>query len=296
MDPEEFARLFERCSTWGKWGEQDRRGALNHLTPQRVAEATRLVRDGIAVSCARPLELRTTVDNPNPPAHRMTSVPAESSTGFAADHIGVECHGEVHSHLDALCHVAYEGYLYNGVPASRFQDAGGLEVAEAGITGRGVLLDIAALHGRQWLDPGHAIGRDELEAAQRSSGVNVRTGDIVLIRTGQFTRREQDGPWDSTQAKAGLDVAAMPWFAEREVSALGFDGDGDVEPSRVPSVEAPVHVLGITAMGLHFFDALGLDDLAAACATRRRYEFLFTAAPIRLTGATGCLINPLALF
>ncbi|MEU0478873.1 cyclase family protein [Streptosporangium sp. NPDC006013] len=184
----------------------------------------------------------------------------------------------------------------NGVPVSWFQDAGGLEVAEAGITGRGVLLDIAALHGRQWLDPGHAIGRDELEAAERSSGVNVRTGDIVLIRTGQFARREQDGPWDSAQAKAGLDVAAMPWFAEREVSALGFDGDGDVEPSRVPSVEAPVHVLGITAMGLHFFDALGLDDLASACAMRRRYEFLFTAAPIRLTGATGCLINPLALF
>ena len=104
------------------------------------------------------------------------------------------------------------------------------------------------------------------------------------------------GPWDSANHKAGLHPRAMPWFKEREVAALGFDGDGDAAPHPCPSVHVPIHVLGINATGLHFFDALDLEDLAAECAERPRWEFFFVALPIRLKGGTGCLINPVAMF
>ncbi len=91
----------------------------------------------------------------------------------------------------------------------------------------------------------------------------------MLIRTGHALRREVEGPWDSAHYKAGLHPRAMPWFKDRDVVALGFDGDGEAEPHGFADIGAPIHVLGITAMGLHFFDALTFEQLAAECARQQ---------------------------
>lgn len=302
VDAAEFERLFAQCSNWGRWGAHDRIGALNHITEQITASAAGLVRTGRRISCARPIETEAAVDNPEPAQHRMIRLPSESSgeVGGALDFLGVACHGEVQSHIDALCHISYRGMLYNGVPASTVSAGGAaeedLDQIATGIASRGVLLDFAALRGERWLEPGELIQREDLEAAEQAAGVSVGAGDVVLIRTGQSLRRQVQGPWDSANHKAGLHPRAMPWFREREIAALGFDGDGDAAPDPCPSVRVAIHVLGINASGLHFFDALALEDLAADCAARSRSEFFFVALPLRLCGGTGCAINPLAIF
>jgi len=234
----------------------------------------------------------------------MVKIPDEQPAGprqtsAAFDFLGLECHGEVHSHIDALCHIAYNGLLYNGFSA-RSVTAQGARVCSLnevfeGIATRGVLLDIATLHGVQWLPEGYAICREELEEAERLARVEVGVGDVVLLRTGQATRRKSEGPWDSAHSKAGLDPRAMPWLKERKVAAIGFDGDGDVEPHFTRGIRSPIHVLGINAMGLHFFDCLDLDRLAETCVTLDRWEMFFIAAPLRLVGGTGCAINPIAM-
>lgn len=304
VNQSEFDELFSQCSNWHRWGDDDQRGALNFIDTNHVTNAASLVRVGISISCGRDLDTRSAVDNPGQALHYMVKIPDEHpgrsrSTSAAFDFLGLECHGEVHSHIDALCHIAYNGQLFNGFPSRRVT-AQGAEVCSLtevfqGIAARGVLLDVAKLHGVQWLPQGYAISAEELEAAERLARVEVSTGDVVLLRTGQTTRRRTEGPWDSAHAKAGLHPRAMPWLKERCVSAIGFDGDGDAEPHFTQGIQSPIHVLGINAMGLHFFDCLDLDPLAEACITQDRWEMFFVAAPLRLVGGTGCAINPIAM-
>jgi kynurenine formamidase len=88
----------------------------------------------------------------------------------------------------------------------------------------------------------------------------------------------------------------MPLLAERGVSALGSDGNSDTAPSSTEGVDFPIHVLALNAMGVHLLDYLQLEDLLAACERTERWEFLFVAAPLRITGGTGSPLNPLAIF
>jgi kynurenine formamidase len=300
----EFDELFSLCSNWHRWGSDDERGALNLIDASHLAKAATLVREGRSISCGRDLETKSAVDNPSQALHYMVKLPGDDvsdsrETSAAFDFLGLECHGEVHSHIDALCHIAYNGLLYNGFSARRVTVEGaevcGLDEIAEGILSRGVLLDIARLHGEPWLPAGYAISREELEGAEQLAHLEVGVGDVVLLRTGQSSRRKAEGPWDSAHLKAGLHPRAMPWFKEREIAAIAFDGDGDVEPHRTEGIRSPIHVLGINAMGLHFFDCLDLDDLAETCAALDRWEMLFTAAPLRLVGGTGCAINPIAM-
>ncbi|HEY0277150.1 MAG TPA: cyclase family protein [Solirubrobacterales bacterium] len=302
VHPAEFEQLFERCSNWGRWGAEDRLGTVNLITPEITAAAARLVETGTSVSCARPIITAATVDTPDPAEHRMTKLPNNPTgeVGGALDFLGVACHGEAQSHIDALCHIAYRGMLYNGVPATTVTDGGAaeedLDQVATGISSRGVLLDVAAAQGKRWLESGELIYAEDLEAAERAAGLSVRAGDVVLLRTGQALRRETEGPWDSAKHKAGLHPRAMPWFKDHDVAALGFDGDGDAAPDPVPHIHVPIHVLGINATGLHTFDGLDLEALAATCRSRARWEFFFVALPLRLRGGTGSLINPVAFF
>jgi kynurenine formamidase len=300
----EFAELFRSLSSWGRWGERDERGALNHLGPERVVEATRLVRDGTTVTLSLPMNTTAAEDNPEPAVHYMTTTQrdGEHEPGelqFAMDFVGADYHHDGHTHIDALCHVIYDGSLYNGISAEAVTAGGAtadsIEVLANGLVARGVLLDIPRLLGLPWLEPGQHVFRDELEAAEREQGVTVGEGDVLLVRTGHSRRLGELGPWPVENAKAGLHPTAMPFLAERGVSALGSDGNSDTAPSSTESVDFPIHVLALNAMGVHLFDYLQLEDLLAACERAGRWEFLFVAAPLRITGGTGSPLNPLAV-
>ena len=232
----------------------------------------------------------------------MTSRPGDDPglLEFACDYVGLEMHGDAHSHIDALCHVAFGGQLYNGFGAETVTDDGArkasIDRCRDGVVGRGVLLDLPRLRGVPWLEPGEAVGPEELESAERAQGVRLGPGDILMLRTGHDRRRREIGPWDAAKAKAGLDVSSMALLRAREISVLGSDGDGDAMPNRVEGVSHPIHALGIAAMGLHFLDSLQLEELARACEEEGRWDFFFTVAPLRLEGGTGAPVNPTAIF
>jgi kynurenine formamidase len=299
----EFATLFKSVQSWGRWGVDDELGALNRLTAERVAAAARLVRSGVVVSLSLPVNTSTGPDCPTPAEFRMTqdndADVGLGSMGFAKDFVGVDYHSDGHTHIDALCHVAYEGRLYNGVAADSVTAEGAaaeaIDVAKDGLVGRGVLVDVPRLRGVPWLEPGEHVFAEDLEAAEREQGVKIDEGDILLVRTGHARRLAELGPWDTSESKAGLHPTAMPLLAERGVAALGCDGNSDTAPSTTEGVAFPIHVLALNAMGVLLLDYLQFEDLRGACESATRWEFLCVTAPLWIDGGTGSPVNPLAI-
>ena len=299
----EFRKLFETVSTWGRWGADDERGALNYLTAARVLEAARLVRSGETISLSLPLNTTAGIDNPAPADHHMTMLgnedPGSGGLGFAKDYVGADYHNPSHSHIDAFCHVSLDGVLYNGKPSASVTPEGAtvdsIEVLEDGLVGRGVLLDVPRLRGVPWLEPGEHVFTEDLEGAERDQGSAVTEGDILLIRTGLAKRRLELGPWDTDSAKAGLHPTVARFLAERRVAALGSDGNNDTTPSTTEGIDFPIHVLALNAIGIPLLDYLQFEDLVAACEREGRWEFLFAASPLRVPGGTGSPLNPIAI-
>jgi kynurenine formamidase len=225
---------------------------------------------------------------------------AQQPVHFIKDYVGSDYHNDGHTHIDALCHVGYEGRLYNDRP----EDTATVDGAEVntiaalrdGLVGRGVLLDIPRLRGVPWLEPGQHVFADDLEAAERAQGVSVGTGDILLVRTGHPRRLAELGPWNTAEAKAGLHPTALEFVAERGVAVLGSDGNSDTAPSSTEGVGFPIHVLTITAMGVHLLDYLQFEDVRGVCENSARWAFLFAAAPLRIVRGTGSPLNPVAVF
>ena len=302
VSADEFRQLFDRVSNWGRWGADDERGALNYLTPALVAAAAGLARTGRTVSLSRSLNTEREPDNPEPADHRMTMLGGREhpeGLAFAKDYIGVDYHNDSHSHLDALCHVSYDDSLYNGLPADSVSATGAtVETVEAlkdGLVGRGVLLDVPRTRGVSWLEPGDSVLPGDLSESEDRQGVRVEEGDILLVRTGHATRLDELGPWDTASSKAGLHPACAEFLSERRIAALGCDGNSDTAPSFTEGVGFPIHVLALTAMGVHLLDYLQLDELGSACEEAGRWEFLFVGAPLRIAGGTGSPLNPIAI-
>jgi kynurenine formamidase len=296
----EVLGYFERLSNWGRWGADDELGTLNLITPQKRLEALATVQDGVTVGCARPILVEPpAADVARPPIHLMIESGESPGSHHAADFLGISPHGQTISHLDALGHYFWGGKMYNGRPQTVVTTAGGaqygsVETMKDGIVTRGVLLDIARLRGVPWLEAGDAIFPDDLDAAERAQGVQLIEGDALLLRTGWYRRRVERGPFPVRQ-RPGLHAATLPWLHARGVSLIAADASEDVLPSGYPSIELPVHAVGIVAMGLCLLDACQFDDLADACEARGRWTCAFVVAPLRFRGATGSPVTPLAL-
>jgi kynurenine formamidase len=304
-----FNAMFEAVKNWGRWGPDDERGTLNHLTPDKIAAAARLVRSGRTVSMAIPISKVAAADNPTPASHHMIllhDLPvSESGLSFGMCYLGMGSHGDAYTHVDALNHVGYRGQLYNGKPVSmltsRGSDWGSITAYSTGIVGRGVLFDAASHRGVEWLEPGEAVTRAELEAIEKAQGVTIGEGDILVFRTGHHARRLALGAWSNEyppagEGKAGLHVDTIPWMQERRIAAFLPDGDGETVPSNVEGMPYPIHALQLTAMGMCISDSLQLEELKAACEVEKRYEFMVVGLPLRLPGATGTPWNPIAIF
>lgn len=296
----EFGTLYDSLVSRCAWAAGDR-GALEALTPARVTAAAREVRTGRTVTLAAPVAPTAGPDNPEPAQHRMRGLPDPAASGldFAMDSFAMNVHGDADSHIDALCHVVYDGTLHGGVAASSVTRDGAtrlsIEAARDGIVGRGVLLDIPRLRGVPWLEPGDHVTADDLTAAETAEHVRVAEGDLLFVRVGHRRRRAELGPWNAAEARAGLHPSAMEFLADRRVAVLGGDGNNDTAPSSTEGVGFPVHVLAIHAMGLHLLDYLQFEDLAPLCEAEGRWSFLCVIAPLRLPDATGSPVNPIAV-
>jgi len=307
MSAREFDELFKKVCNWGRWGPDDERGTLNYITPSHVRAAAGLVRSGRSVSLALPINTVAGPDNPRPAVHYMVQTyDVKSDLGepqFLLDYLASEFHGDCHTHIDALCHIAYKGKLYNGKSASSVTSHGpgfmDITTYAHGIVGRGVLLDIPRLRGVKWLEPGEAVTREELETAEKAQGVRLGEGDIFLFRTGHHRRRLELGSWNNGydgEGKAGLHATTMLTLHERRVGAFLPDGDGETVPSNVEGVAYPIHTLQIAAMGMACADSLQFEELVKVCEEERRWEFMVVIAPLRLPRGTGSLFNPIAIF
>ncbi|MET9542731.1 cyclase family protein [Streptomyces sp. NPDC006553] len=298
----EFAVLYRRLLSRAAWAGGDR-GALGALTPARVLAASREVRIGRTVTLAAPVETSFGPDNPEPAKHHMKDTTQDGASGglrFAMDRFAMNVHGDADSHIDALCHVIYDGTLHGGVAASSVTPHGAgalsIETAHDGIVGRGVLLDIPRLRGVPWLEPGDHVSAEDLGAAETAQGVRVGEGDLLFVRVGHRRRRADLGAWHTADHRAGLHPFALEFLADRRVAVLGSDGNNDTAPSSTEGVAFPVHVLGVHAMGLHLLDYLQFEDLAQVCQEEARWSFLCVIAPLRLPDATGSPVNPIAVF
>jgi kynurenine formamidase len=299
----ELDRMFEAVKNWGRWGRDDQRGALNHLTDERRRAAAGLVRSGEAVSLAHDLGTEPSAENPRPAEHHMLAAgDARDANGIAGyeaarDHLALDVHGLYTTHVDALSHMFVRGEMYGGRPASEVRSDGArantVMAMASGVVGRGVLLDAALATRRAFFDAGEVVSVADLEAAERAEAVEVRPGDVLLVAWGREARRRARNGFDGF---SGLHPECLPWLYEREVAVLGSDGISDPMPFLgTPGWPFPVHQIGITAIGLHLIDNAALAGLSERCAQEGRWEFLFCMAPLRIPKGTGCPVNPVAV-
>src|SRR5262252_1955369 len=299
----DFRRAMKELSNWGRWGNDDELGAANLITPAKRKQALVLAKDGLTISLAHDVAQEKAADAPNILERSLGNV-APTGTADRYQYTGTY-HGVVHSHLDAVdCHIMVDGKGYNARTMDDIKAAGGcpkgnINALKDGVVTRGILFDATRLPGKAsaqgWLEPGTAIHRDDLEALEKIERVKVSPGDVILLYTGRWKRRAALGPWPNTTGFAGYHADVAYFLKERGVSFIGCDGPNDVSPTGLPpSVGIPLHQLALVAMGVSIFDNLDFERAVEHARRLNRYEFLFTAAPLRIELGTGSPLNPLA--
>jgi hypothetical protein len=221
-DESEVLGWFQSLSNWGRWGERDERGTLNLITDEKRQRAAALVREGRALSCGWEIDPRPTADQTfGPPQRFMLSTgqglrdPGDRPRwAGAAEYLGLVFHGYSVTHLDALSHYFFDGRMYNGLPAERVTSARGatahaVTAIGEGIATRGILVDVAAARGVEWLEPGEGVFPEDLDRALARKRVEVEPGDALLLRTGYGRRKRERGPDRTAEvARAGTPPAS----------------------------------------------------------------------------------------
>jgi kynurenine formamidase len=310
LTEQDVVKFMDTLSNWGRWGADDELGTINHITPAVRRRAATLVRDGVSVTCARPIATNDiAADTTIQPLRFMVDSGEGRDTDStdrilqrrgAAEFIGMVFHGYSITHVDAPSHYFWQGRMYNGrscnlVTSREGAQAESVELLRDGVVSRGVLLDVAAVRGGE-VPPGEGVMPEDLEAAERAQQVRVEPGDVLLIRTGYYARRLREPRHPARDGSPAADVACLPWFRERSIAMLGTDTHNDVSPLPYPRLGNALHVVALVAMGLWLIDNANLEEVARACAERRRWEFLLTVAPLRLSNTTGSPVNPIAVF
>jgi kynurenine formamidase len=325
----DFRRVADDVRNWGRWGDHDELGTLNFITPENVAQAAGLVKKGKVISLSgdfgssgpqgafqfrqNPLHVMT-VDGGdantlcryapqwlrNSVAQELSSFFADNIFRFNDDMIVMPL--QAATQWDALSHVYYEDTLYNGFPADSVTSFGafhcGIDKVDAkGITSRGVLLDVVAHRGADvFCGPGEPITPAELDDIAATQGVTIGRGDIVVVHTGWWTRFLATG--DGAEAGSGLDWTCASWLHDHEVAAVTADNLMVEDPDPANGVEGtflPMHMLCLRDMGLMLGEYWDLTGLAADCAADGVYDFQLIAPPLKVVGAVGAPVSPIAI-
>ena len=292
----EVRGYFDRCSNWGRWGADDNAGTVNLITPEKRREAATMVRSGRAVSLAYPLNTVGGPGNWNPAQHFLRATP-----DFSVDYIGLLFHGYATTHVDALCHVFWEGKMYNGKPATDVTSlgarSGSVDAWKTGITTRGVLIDIPRFRGEPFVTIEKPVRAWELHDAAAAQGSPLKPGDAVIVYSGRgayFAANPNAVP--GAAPSPGLHVDTVPYLKENDAAILGWD-QMDATPSGYEVFRGlSVHILTIVFAGMPLLDNAYLEPLAEACREENRWEFLLTINPLHIRGGTGSPVNPVAIF
>jgi kynurenine formamidase len=305
----DLEQLAARVSNWGRWGADDQRGTLNLITPATVRRGVAAARAGRVFSLALPFDQTGPQwDNVHMPERinpkLKTHAVNVAFTGDPRDFTTSDdsfCMGsQAVTHWDAISHVGYDGKLYNGVANDVVSADGGaalLGIEQFGpVVTRGILLDIARVHGVDYFDENHAITGDDLDAAAALGNVAVEPGDALLVRTGQMHFLRAGDRMRYSFPSPGLSTQSIEWLRDHDVAAVATDTmTFEVYPCEDPNVFMPVHMIHLRDMGLAQGQNWHLDDLAADCANDGQHDFLLVAPPLPLTGAVGAPVVPIAI-
>ena len=288
-------------------------GPIGRQTPDEVVRAARLVREGRVISLAAarypgmplfpghppfqvlnyrtPRGIRVTGAQPWGPVN-------EAGLGYMAEYVMATSHSG--AHIDALAHMTVGDDMHwygGGTPDEHLTDFGPRHLDASALPpvfARGVLLDAAGHRGLACLPKGSPIDAAEMDAIAAGEGVEIRRGDVVLVRTGYM------GLWPDADAMAahktaGPDISAAHWLLDRGIVATGTDTETyEVQPAPDPGPTGnpqPVHTLLLIEHAIYLMESLDLEALAR----ERRHEFLFVALPLKIRGATGSMIDPVAV-
>ena len=285
----------QRCPS--KWGPQDQRGAGNHMKPETVLKAARLIKTGEIFELGRVLS-----DTMPLPAGRRFEVftkrtrndPGRNRRGSNEELVVSEI-GQVGTQFDTFSHQMIGSSMYNCVTLDAAASRTGftrLGVDQVGaLFTRGVLIDIAALKGVAALAETYEITPKDLQDALAAQKLTLQPGDAVLIHTGWGTLWGKDNA-RYQRVSPGIGTAAAEWLAKQDPMLVGADNTAvEISPNPDPDLAGPVHQIMLVVNGIHLLENLRLDELAA----RRAYEFALIVEPLKIQGGTGSTVAPVAV-
>ena len=306
--------LKDSPSNWGKWGPDDEVGGLNYLGPQEVVAAAGLISDGKVFTLQRligdpkgdpvwpgrtPAERTQILDESTWDSDDAPAFPG--GLHYADDKISAFLQGS--TQYDALGHVWHDGKLWNGYEAST--TVGGMDkasvepIAQRGVVGRAVLLDMARFRGKPTLETAETFTHEDLIECAKAQGVELRKRDIILIRTNylQLFFDQGDAFYEGFN-EPGLVYSPelVQWFQDMEIPNLVTDtiaNEVTTDPNN--GVALVLHNALMRNLGVTFTEITDLEELAADCAEDGRYEFFYAAAPIKVALGSGAPVNPIAI-
>ncbi|MGC4109329.1 MAG: cyclase family protein [Nocardioides sp.] len=301
----DFRALCRKVSNWGRWGADDQRGTLNLVTPERVLEARDAIVDGTVVPLGIPLGgdgPQGTSPNPRrfDPIHLMTQLPhehiREGAVGASDDVLILPL--QAGTQWDALAHMAHEGQLYGGRSVDHVTSDGAevcsIEEISDRLVTRALLLDVARAEGVEHLPAGFAIDDRVLTRCLEQQGSDLRSGDVLLIRTGWLEHCRKSA-WEGFTAteSPGLDISVLPLLHDAGAAGVASDTSAvEVKPSPVPGQTLPFHIAALVYMGLLLGEIFDLERLAALAASDGRYDGMLVAPPLPVRRAVGSPVNP----
>lgn len=285
----------ERCPS--KWGADDERGSGNHMKPETVLRAVKLIRTGEVFELGRVLR----PDMPFSTGRRFqmevkrTNMNAGANRRGSNEEIVFTEIGQVGAQFDGLTHQTIGDTLYNCVKVADVATRTGftkLGVENVGsLITRGVLIDVAALKGVAMLPDTYPITVDDLQAALRRQKLTLQPGDAVIVHTGWGRLWDTDGG-RYLKTNPGLSTAAAEWLVKQDPMLIGSDnGPIGVTPDPDPALSNPVHQITLVVNGVHLLENLKLDELSG----KQIYEFALIVQPLKIQGATGSTVAPVAV-
>jgi len=285
----------QRCPS--KWGAGDERGAANHMKPETVLRATKLIRTGEVIELGHVLGTGMA----NNPARvfsmitkRSAQAPGVNQRGGNEEIVTTEL-GQVGTQFDAFPHQMIANRMYNCLKLEDVETRSGfskLGVEKVGmIFTRGVLIDIAAFKGVEMLDATYEITPTDLQQALAKQNLSLQPGDALIINTGWGKLWGKDNA-RYMKAMPGIGIAAAEWLAKQDPILVGSDtAPVEISPNPDPQLSLPVHQIMLVVHGIHLLENMKLDELAA----KRVHEFALTMQPLKIRGGTGSTVAPAAI-
>ena len=300
---------------WNRWGADDELGALNFLSQTEVLRGVSAIRQGKVFTCGEvindpkgdplwpgriPVKHETVIDKDSYVRGDLPSLPGGAE--FTDDRIEMFLQGS--TQYDALGHVWYDDMMWNGYPASSsnggLRKASILPIAQRGVVGRGVLLDMAAYRNKEHLERGDLLGLSDILGCAAKQGVELRKHDILCLRLGFLQLLHVQGPdvfyKDFVEPGLTYSPELVDWFHRMEIPCLCTDTiSNETEFDPAVGVQIPLHCALMRNLGIAFNEICNFEALKRDCHEDGQWDFLYVAAPLKVTNATGAPVNVVAI-